>query len=185
MPINPIIEVSSLTKIFSGNKAVDNISFEVYQGEILGLLGPNGAGKTTTIRMLTTMLKPNSGKILVNNFNTLNKQQEVRSSFGIVFQDFSLDNELTALENLNFHAALYSVPKKLAQERTILANERNTLAYIRTGFASFTVGIALIKLFEEHIKYVYAGYSAVFLGIVLILLGIVYYPLRKKKILSY
>lgn len=75
--------------------------------------------------------------------------------------------------------------KKLAQERTILANERNTLAYVRTGFSSFVLGIALIKLFEEHIKWVYAGYSAAIVGIILILLGIIYYPLRKKKILSY
>ena len=75
--------------------------------------------------------------------------------------------------------------KKLAQERTILANERNTLAYVRTGFASFGLGIALIKLFEEHIKYVYAGYGAAVLGIVLVALGLIYYPLRKKKILSY
>lgn len=75
--------------------------------------------------------------------------------------------------------------KKLAQERTILANERNTLAYARTGFASFALGIALIKLFEENMKYVYAGYSALGMGLVLIILGIVYYPLRKKKILSY
>jgi len=75
--------------------------------------------------------------------------------------------------------------KKLAQERTILANERNTLAYVRTGFGAFVLGIALIKLFEEHIKYVYAGYGAAALGVVLIILGVVYYPLRKKKILSY
>ena len=75
--------------------------------------------------------------------------------------------------------------KKLAQERTILANERNTLSYVRTGFGSFVLGIALIKLFEEHIKYVYAGYTALFIGIILIILGIVYYPLRKKRILSY
>jgi uncharacterized membrane protein YidH (DUF202 family) len=75
--------------------------------------------------------------------------------------------------------------KKLAQERTILANERNTLAYVRTGFASFALGIALIKLFEEHIKYVYTGYGSAIIGISLIILGIVYYPLRKKKILKY
>ena len=75
--------------------------------------------------------------------------------------------------------------KKLAQERTILANERNTLAYVRTGFGAFVLGIALIKLFEEHIKYVYAGYGAVALGIILIVLGIVYYPLRKRRILSH
>jgi uncharacterized membrane protein YidH (DUF202 family) len=75
--------------------------------------------------------------------------------------------------------------KKLAQERTILANERNTLAYVRTGFGAFVLGIALIKLFEEHIKYVYAGYGSAIIGISLIILGIVYYPLRKKKILKY
>ncbi len=75
--------------------------------------------------------------------------------------------------------------KKLAQERTILANERNTLAYVRTGFGAFVLGIALIKLFDEHIKYVYAGYGATVLGIILILIGILYYPLRKKKILKY
>jgi uncharacterized membrane protein YidH (DUF202 family) len=75
--------------------------------------------------------------------------------------------------------------KKLAQERTILANERNTLAYVRTGFSSFVLGIALIKLFEENIKYVYAGYSALSIGIILIIVGVIYYPLRKKKILSY
>ena len=86
--------------------------------------------------------------------------------------------------NLNIKERLIS-HKKLAQERTILANERNTLAYVRTGFASFALGIALIKLFEEHIKYVYAGYGALIIGLILIMFGIVYYPIRKKKILSY
>lgn len=75
--------------------------------------------------------------------------------------------------------------KKLAQERTILANERNTLAYTRTGFASFALGAALIKVFEENIRYVYAGYFSLGIGIILIIFGLVYYPLRKKKILSY
>ncbi len=87
-------------------------------------------------------------------------------------------------ENINLKNKLIS-HKKLAQERTNLANERNTLAYIRTGFSSFVLGIALIKLFEEHIRYVYAGYSALSIGIILIIFGIIYYPLRKRKILSY
>jgi uncharacterized membrane protein YidH (DUF202 family) len=86
--------------------------------------------------------------------------------------------------NFNIKKRLIS-HKKLAQERTILANERNTLAYVRTGFGAFALGIALIKLFEEHIKYVYAGYGSVIIGIALIIFGIVYYPLRKKKILKY
>jgi len=89
------------------------------------------------------------------------------------------------MKNNNFLKKRLISHKKLAQERTILANERNTLAYVRTGFASFALGIALIKLFEENIKYVYAGYGALSIGIFLIIFGIIYYPLRKKKILSY
>jgi uncharacterized membrane protein YidH (DUF202 family) len=88
-------------------------------------------------------------------------------------------------KNNGFFKRKLASHKRLAQERTILANERNTLAYIRTGLASFALGLALIKLFEEHIKYVYAGYFSLAFGIILILLGIIYYPLRKKKILSY
>ncbi|MDP3916889.1 MAG: DUF202 domain-containing protein [Nanoarchaeota archaeon] len=89
------------------------------------------------------------------------------------------------MKNNNYLKRRLISHKKLAQERTILANERNTLAYVRTGFGSFVLGIALIKLFEEHMNYVYAGYTALFVGIILILLGISFYPLRKKKILSY
>ena len=73
----------------------------------------------------------------------------------------------------------------LAQERTILANERNTLAYIRTGFSAFVLGIAAIKLFENDDFFLYAGWIAVVIGILFIILGVVYYPIRKKKIKSY
>ncbi|MBX4212103.1 ATP-binding cassette domain-containing protein [Candidatus Pacearchaeota archaeon] len=114
---NQIIIVNNVVKKFKKFTAVDKVSFTVDKGEMFAFLGPNGAGKTTTIRMLTTLLHPTSGRLVINGFNPLKEQQEVRSSFGIVFQDFSLDNELTALENLRFHAALYSVPKKLAEER--------------------------------------------------------------------
>ena len=113
----PIIEVKNLTKKFKEFKAVDSISFEVKEGEIFAFLGPNGAGKTTTIRMLTTMLKPTEGEITLNGFNPLNQKDEARKSFGIVFQDPSLDNELTARENMEFHASLYSVPKEERKER--------------------------------------------------------------------
>lgn len=85
----------------------------------------------------------------------------------------------------NFIKKRLASHKRLAQERTILASERNTLAYVRTGFASFALGLALIKLFDTHISYVYAGYGVAILGILFIILGLVYYPLRKKKILSY
>ena len=88
------------------------------------------------------------------------------------------------MENNHFKDAVKS-HKLLAQERTILANERNTLAYIRTGFSSFVLGIAVIKLFENDGFLLYAGWIAVVMGILFIILGLVYYPIRKKKIISY
>ncbi len=112
-----IIEVKNLTKKFKELKAVDNISFSVKKGEILAFLGPNGAGKTTTIRMLTTLLHPTSGELKVNGFDPLHQMDDVRKSFGIVFQDPSLDNELTAYENLNFHSIMYGVPKEIRKKR--------------------------------------------------------------------
>ncbi len=111
------ISVKNLSKHFKDFKAVDNISFEVKQGEVFAFLGPNGAGKTTTIKMLTTLLQPSEGKIKIIGFDPINEQEKVRSSFGIVFQDPSLDDELTAYENLEFHASLYNVPKKLREKR--------------------------------------------------------------------
>ena len=112
-----IIEVKNLTKKFKELVAVDNITFSVKKGEIFAFLGPNGAGKTTTIKILTTLLHPTSGEVSLHGFNPLTEKEEARKSFGIVFQDPSLDDELTALENLEFHSVLYSVPKKLSQER--------------------------------------------------------------------
>jgi ABC-2 type transport system ATP-binding protein len=114
---NKIIEVKNLTKKFNGLTAVNNISFSVKKGEIFAFLGPNGAGKTTTIKMLTTLLKPTSGKLFLNNFDVSKEKDEVRKSFGIVFQDPSLDDELTAYENLEFHGILYNVEAKLRKER--------------------------------------------------------------------
>jgi ABC-2 type transport system ATP-binding protein len=112
-----MIRVKDLTKKFNDFTAVDNISFNVKKGEVFAFLGPNGAGKTTTIKMLTTLLKPTSGQISLNGHNVLTQPDEVRRSFGIIFQDPSLDEELTALENMEFHAALYNVPKELRKER--------------------------------------------------------------------
>jgi len=112
-----IIEVKNLSKRFGDFKAVDNISFQVKQGEIFAFLGPNGAGKSTTIKMLTTLLKSTSGHISLNGFNPTTQSSKVRKSFGIVFQDPSLDDELTAWENMEFHGVLYNVGKKLRRER--------------------------------------------------------------------
>ena len=112
-----IIEVNNLVKKYKDITAVDNISFNVKKGQIVAFLGPNGAGKTTTIKILTTLLRPNSGKIIVNGFDPLTEMSDVRKSFGIVFQDPSLDNELTAYENLEFHGIMYGVPKDIRKNR--------------------------------------------------------------------
>lgn len=112
-----IIEVKNLTKKFGEFVAVDNISFEVNKGEIFAFLGPNGAGKSTTIKMLTTLLTPSNGTMMLDNHNVEKDSNAVRHSFGIVFQDPSLDDELTAYENMQLHGMLYSVPKALCKER--------------------------------------------------------------------
>ncbi|MFP4514505.1 MAG: ABC transporter ATP-binding protein [Parcubacteria group bacterium] len=112
-----IIEIKNLTKKFQDLKAVDDITFNVKRGEFFAFLGPNGAGKSTTIKILTTLLKPTSGSIYVNGYNILEEKNKVRESFGIVFQDQSLDIELTAYENMHFHAVLYRVPKKERKEK--------------------------------------------------------------------
>lgn len=114
---NKAIEVKNLTKKFGDFTAVDNLSFDVDQGEIFAFLGPNGAGKSTTIKMLTTLLTPTSGQMKVNGFDPVHEQDETRKSFGIVFQDPSLDDELTAYENIEFHGVLYKVPKDLREKR--------------------------------------------------------------------
>lgn len=112
-----IIEVKGLTKEFDGFTAVNGIHFSVKKGDIFAFLGPNGAGKTTTIKMLTTILEPTRGDILINGANPATDKDAVRRSFGIVFQDQSLDDELTAWENMEFHGVLYDVEKKLRRSR--------------------------------------------------------------------
>jgi len=112
-----IIEVKNLVRKFDDFVAVNNITFSVKEGEIFAFLGPNGAGKTTTIKMLTTLLHPTSGTVRINGFDPQRDQDKVRKSFGIVFQDPSLDDELTAYENMEFHGVLYNVPRKLREER--------------------------------------------------------------------
>ena len=112
-----IIEVENLTKKFGDFTAVNGISFSVEKGRIFGFLGPNGAGKTTSIKMLTTLLKPTSGRVLLDGHDPATDQAGVRRSFGIVFQDPSLDDELTARENMEFHGVLYKVPADLRRKR--------------------------------------------------------------------
>jgi ABC-2 type transport system ATP-binding protein len=112
-----MIHVENLVKTFGEVKAVDGVSFHVTAGEIFAFLGPNGAGKTTTIQMLTTLLTPTSGSMHLDGLDPLTNPLEVRKRFGIVFQDPSLDGELTAYENLDLHGVLYHVPRKVRGER--------------------------------------------------------------------
>lgn len=112
-----MIEVNNLVKTFGAIKAVNDVSFRVEPGERFALLGPNGAGKSTIIKMLTTLLKPTSGTLLLNNHNVVKDQDLARRSFGIVFQDPSVDIELTAYENMQLHAILYHIPQKEIDQR--------------------------------------------------------------------
>jgi len=112
-----IIKVENLVKKFGQLVAVDNISFTIAPGEIFGFLGPNGAGKTTTINILCTLAKPTSGQAIVNGFDVVRQQSQVRQSIGLVFQDPSLDERLSGLQNLRFHALVYNVPSSVRQQR--------------------------------------------------------------------
>lgn len=112
-----IIEVKKLTKKFNDFTAVDQISFNVNAGEIFGFLGPNGAGKSTTIGMLSTIIAPSEGEVTVAGFDIYHQRDDVRRSIGIIFQEPSLDVDLTAWENLKLHAALYGLSNELFQKR--------------------------------------------------------------------
>jgi ABC-2 type transport system ATP-binding protein len=112
-----IIEVDKLVKRFGPVVAVDGPSFQVNQGEIFGFLGPNGAGKTTTISILCALLKPTSGRAVVNGFDVVRQQNKVRQSIGLVFQDPSLDEQLSGMQNMRFHAMVYNVPGAIRKKR--------------------------------------------------------------------
>jgi ABC-2 type transport system ATP-binding protein len=107
-----MIRVHDLVKQYGDLKAVDGVTFEVHAGEIFAFLGPNGAGKTTTIQILTTLVAPTSGTIAIDGLDPRTHPHDVRRRFGIVFQDPSLDVELTALENMELHGVLYGVPRR-------------------------------------------------------------------------
>jgi ABC-2 type transport system ATP-binding protein len=112
-----VIKVENLVKRFGELTAVDDVSFEVRRGEVFAFLGPNGAGKTTTIKMLTTLLRPTSGRVELDGLDPVARRDEVRKRFGVVFQDPSLDQDLTAWENMEIHGVLYGVPRRVRRER--------------------------------------------------------------------
>jgi len=117
MASTPAIQLHSVTKRFKEVTAVDDVSFDVKKGELFALLGPNGAGKSTTIKMLTTLLRPSEGKLELAGYDVTKHPDAARKSFGIVFQDPSLDNEMTGYENMELHAALYGVRVKDVKDR--------------------------------------------------------------------
>jgi ABC-2 type transport system ATP-binding protein len=112
-----VIEVKDLTRKFKTLTAVDSISFDVKKGEVFGFLGPNGAGKTTTINMLCTLLRPTSGRATVAGYDVNSQMDMVRASIGLVFQDTTLDDYMTAEQNLRFHALAYGVPPEVRDAR--------------------------------------------------------------------
>ncbi len=135
-----MIDVQGLTKRFKDYVAVREISFTVGKGEVFGFLGPNGAGKSTTIKMLATLLRPSAGTARVNGYDIVREPAKVRRSIGMVFQDPSLDDRLTARENLEMHGMLYAVPKPVLKKRIEemlelvgLANRQNELVRTFSG----------------------------------------------------
>ncbi len=112
-----IIEVDSLSRRFDSLTAVDSVSFSVAEGELFAFLGPNGAGKTTTINMLCTLLTPTTGRATVNGYDVVRQRSNVRRSIGLVFQDSTLDEHLTAEQNLRFHAYAYRIPRAVTEQR--------------------------------------------------------------------
>lgn len=115
-----IIQVSNLTKTYGKALAVDKVSFNIKKGEIFGLLGPNGAGKTTIISMLSTILIPTKGEIIIDNINLTNKPKDIRKKIGLVFQETIVDEDLSGYDNLDIHARLYGMKSKERNEKITL-----------------------------------------------------------------
>src|SRR6056297_1888546 len=116
-----LIKVENLTKKFDKLVAVDDINFSIREGEIFGFLGPNGAGKTTTLSILSTLLSPTEGSAMVNGYNVVSQKADVRRSIGVVFQDPTLDEELTAWENMDIHRRLYGMKKSREKIHELLS----------------------------------------------------------------
>lgn len=116
-PSDYAIIAEHLVKKYGDLTAVNDVSFEVKKGEFFAFLGPNGAGKTTTIKILCSLVRQTSGKAYINGYDTVADKKEVRKSIGLVFQDPTLDNDLSVYENLSFHASLYGMEKKRVKER--------------------------------------------------------------------
>ncbi len=138
-----IIEVHDLTRCFDDFTAVDSISFDVFEGEVFAFLGPNGAGKSTTINVLCTLGQPTSGRVAIGGFDVVAQPKVVRRHIGLVFQEPTLDDQLTAQENLRFHAVLYRIPSNEVESRIARVLELVDLSDRRYDLVSeFSGGMA-------------------------------------------
>ena len=134
------VETENLVKAFGSFIAVDHVSLQVAKGEIFGFLGPNGAGKSTTIRMLCGLLTPTSGKALVGNLNVAVVPEEVRRNIGYMSQRFSLYDDLTVEQNIDFFAGMYGVPRTRREERKRHVLELANLAERRGAMTGTLAG---------------------------------------------
>jgi ABC-2 type transport system ATP-binding protein len=135
-----MIRAENLVRTFGSKNAVDGISFSVPAGQIFAFLGPNGAGKTTTVQMLTTLLRPTQGTIAIDDLCPVTQPFEVRRRIGVVFQDPSLDIELTAFENMQLHAMLYGIPRRVRRARIDSLLALFELSDRRNDFVKFFSG---------------------------------------------
>ncbi|MDS0527530.1 ATP-binding cassette domain-containing protein [Clostridium sp. SHJSY1] len=138
-----MLEVKELTKKFKEVTVVDNLSFQVEEGEVVGLLGENGAGKTTTLRMISTMLKITSGKVVVNNLNASKEPNKVRGEIGILFGgDVGLYDRLSGRENIKYFANLFGMNDEEANKRVDdLTSEFGMIEYIDKKVGKFSRGM--------------------------------------------
>ena len=158
---NPIaVKVDNLTRTFGDFVAVDHISLEVAKGEIFGFLGPNGAGKSTTIRMLCGLLLPSGGEGTVGEYNIITQSEEIKQSIGYMSQKFSLYDDLTVEENINFFSGIYSVPgskkelrKNWALEMAGLREKRGALTKTLPGGFKQRLALGCAILHEPPILF--------------------------------
>jgi ABC-2 type transport system ATP-binding protein len=154
------VQINNLTKRFGKFVAVDNVTLQVAQGEIFGFLGPNGAGKSTTIRILCGLLAPTSGSAIVNGFDVVKDSEAVKRSIGYMSQKFSLYDDLTVEENIDFFSGVYGVPKESREQRKDhvlqmagLADHRQTMTALLTGGWKQKLALGCAVLHEPPIVF--------------------------------
>ncbi|KUO52055.1 MAG: ABC transporter [Desulfitibacter sp. BRH_c19] len=148
-----VVETRDLTRVFGNFTAVDKLNIQIKPGEIYGFLGPNGAGKSTAIRMLCGILEPSAGSGTILGYDLLQETEKIKSHIGYMSQKFSLYNDLTVLENLNFYAGIYSIPKEVRQQRIqemiamagLIGREKELVANLSGGWKQrLALGCAII-----------------------------------------